>query len=70
MPEPVDLDFLGEMKLQATLQAESLHSKDHWAKPFYSNVHTFRPDADRAFIGVNPGGNRHSEKYYKKYKYE
>ena len=70
MLQQEDLDFLEEKKLEATLLAESLHSRDYWAKPFYSNVHTFRPDADRAFIGVNPGGNRHSEKYYKKYKYE
>ena len=65
-----DLDFLKEKKLEATLLAESLHSKDYWAKPFYSNVHTFKPNVDIVFIGVNPGGNRHSEKYYKKYKYE
>ena len=70
MPEPVDLDFLGEMKLQATLQAESLHSKDHWAKPFYSDVNLFKPNVRRVFIGVNSKGDRYSHKYDKKQKNE
>ena len=70
MPEPVDLDFLGEMKLQATLQAESLHSKDHWAKPFYSDVNLFKPNVRRVFIGVNSKGDRYSRKYDKKQKNE
>ena len=58
------------MKLQATLQAESLHSKDHWAKPFYSDVNLFKPNVRRVFIGVNSKGDRYSHKYDKKQKNE
>ena len=66
MPEPADLDFLDEMKLQATLHAESLHSKDHWAKPFYSDVHLFKPGVRRVFIGVNSKGDKCSHKFDQK----
>ena len=40
-------------------------SKDYWAKPFYSDVHTFRPGAPRVFVGINSKGNRHSLEYDK-----
>lgn len=70
MSEPIDLDFLEQKKYEAIRLEEHLDCTDHWAKPFYSNVYIFKPEVERVFIGLNPGGNRHSKKYYKKYKYE
>ena len=70
MPEQADLDFLDDMKLQATLHAESLHSKDHWAKPFYSDVNLFKPNVRRVFLGLNSKGDRFSHKYDKQQKNE
>ena len=70
MAEPADLDFLDDMKLQATLHAESLRSKDHWAKPFYSDVNLFKPNVPRVFLGLNSKGDRFSHKYDKQQKNE
>ena len=66
MLEPADLDFLDEMKLQATLHAECLHSKNHWPKPFYSDVNLFVPGVRRVFVGVNSKGDKCSHEYDKK----
>ncbi len=41
-------------------------SKDYWAKPFYSDVSTFRRGVPRVFIGINSKGNRYSLKYDKR----
>ena len=52
------------MATKAERLEERLRSKDHWAKPFYSDVHVFNPGAPRIFIGLNPGGDKGSRKYY------
>ncbi len=60
MTTPADLDFLKVMKAKANRLAKMLDSPDNWAKPFYSDVHTFKPGVPRVFIGLNPAGNRYS----------
>ena len=64
MPKSVDLDFLKDMEHQAKDLEEQLGCPDHWSKPFYSDIHTFRRDVQRVFIGLNPGGDRFSKEYY------
>ena len=63
MAESVDIDFLNEMNTKAKCLAENLNSQDHWAKPFYSDVHTFKPGIRRVFIGLNGKGDKCSRKY-------
>ena len=70
MSEPADLDFLEQKRYEAIRLEEHLDCTDHWAKPYYSNVHRFTPRIRRVLIGVNPGGNCQSRKYYEKYDYE
>ena len=45
-------------------------SKDYWAKPFYSDVSTFRRGVPRVFIGINSKGDRRSLKYDEKQRNE
>ena len=70
MSEPIDLDFLEQKKYEAIRLEEHLDCTDHWAKPYYSNVYQFKPGVRRVLIGVNPGGNCQSKKYYEQYGYE
>lgn len=70
MSEPIDLDFLEQKKYEAIRLEEHLDCTDHWSKPYYSNVYKFKPGVRRVLIGVNPGGNCQSKKYYEKYGYE
>ena len=60
-----DLEFLKEMEAKAKRLAEKLNSQDHWAKPYYSDVNTFKPGVRRIFVGINSKGNRYSFKYDK-----
>lgn len=54
------------MAAKAERLAESLGSKDHWAKPYYSDVYTLKTGVSRVFIGINSKGNKWSLKYDKK----
>ena len=65
MPKSVDLKFLEKMDAKAKRIEDKLGNQDHWAKPFYSDLHVFEPGVRRVFIGLNPGGDRKSKKYYK-----
>ncbi len=70
MGTSADLKLLKRMHRKAKRLEKKVDSCDHWAKPYYSNVHIFKPKVERVFIGVNPGGNRHSKDIHKKYGYE
>ena len=61
-----DLDFLEKMAADAKCLERKLDSKDHWAKPFYSDVNLFKPNVRRVFLGLNSKGDRYSHKYDKK----
>ena len=64
MTMTADLDFLEKMAAKAKHLERKLDSKDHWAKPFYSDLQVFKPGVPRVFIGLNPGGDGGSKKYY------
>ena len=70
MAESANTNFLKKMDRRAKRLEKKVDSCDPWAKPYYSNVHIFKPGVRRVFIGINPGGNCHSKRYYEKYKYE
>ena len=65
MAASADLKFLEKMADKAKCIEDKLGSKDHWAKPFYSDLSVFRRGVPTIFIGLNPGGDRKSKKYYK-----
>ena len=67
MLEPTDFNFLKGMEYEAKCLEEQLSCPDHWAKPFYSDGHTFRPGVRRVFLGLNPGGDRFSRELYVEY---
>ena len=64
MTASADLKFLEKMADEAKDLEDRLSSKDHWAKPYYSDLHVFKPGVPRVFIGLNPGGDGGSKKYY------
>ena len=65
MAKSADLESLREMDARAKNLAECLNCPDHWAKPFYSDVHVFKQGVRRVFIGLNSKGNRYSHEYDK-----
>ena len=64
MTTSADLKFLEKMADEAKDLEDRLGSEDHWAKPFYSDLQVFKPGIPRIFIGLNPGGDGGSRKYY------
>ena len=80
MAKPANIELLNDLDVEAENLAKKLGKKakrlnrkldprDYWPKPYYSNVHIFGSGVRRVFIGLNPGGNRHSKKIYDKYGY-
>ena len=51
------------MDAKAKQLAARLHSPEHWAKPFYSDIHLFKPRPRRVLVGINSKGNRYSRQY-------
>lgn len=60
MATSVDLKFLKQMDNEAKRLAKTLNSQDHWAKPFYSDVHLFKAGVKRIFLGINGKGRKYS----------
>ena len=65
MAVSADLKFLEKMADEAKGIEDRLGNKDNWAKPYYSDLQVFTPGAQRIFVGLNPGGDGGSKKYYK-----
>ena len=65
MAKPADIEFLNKMETKARRLARKLQCPDYWAKPFYSDVYTFKRGVPRVFVGVNSKGNRYSLEYDK-----
>ena len=53
------------MEAKAKRLAKKLNSQDHWAKPYYSDISTFKPGVRRVFVGINGKGDKYSLKYDK-----
>lgn len=57
MATRLDLTYLRNKSKEAEQLAKKARSKNHWAKPYYSDVHLFYPRMGRCFVGVNGAGN-------------
>ena len=52
-----DLSYLKKKLEEAQQLAVKAGNPNHWAKPFYSDVHMFQPGISHCFVGVNSAGN-------------
>jgi hypothetical protein len=64
MPNSPDIAFLKKMDKRAKDLACEIGDEDHWAKPYDSDINTFVPGVQTAFIGINHAGDKISKDIY------